>query len=61
MGGVPFSHSAFFRHSDGDLRLELMAHCQSRVSKIRRFMSSWEEFVGSCEEDPLETSPSVKF
>ncbi len=34
-GGVPFSHSAFFRPSGGDLRLELMAHYQSGVSKIR--------------------------
>jgi hypothetical protein len=36
MGGMPFLHSAFFRPSSGDLRLDLMAHCQSRVSKIRR-------------------------
>jgi hypothetical protein len=34
-GGVPFLHSVFFRPSGRDLRLELMAHCQSRVSKIR--------------------------
>jgi hypothetical protein len=33
--GVPILHSAFFRPSGGDLRFELMAHCQSRVSKIR--------------------------
>jgi hypothetical protein len=40
MGGqainVPFSHSELFRPSGGDLRLKLMAYCQSRVSKIRR-------------------------
>jgi hypothetical protein len=35
-GGVPFLHSKFFRPSGGDLRLELMAHCQSGVSNIRR-------------------------
>jgi hypothetical protein len=39
MGGltsrVPFSHSVFFRPSSKDLRLELMVHCQSGVSKIR--------------------------
>ncbi len=35
MGGVPFLHSAFLRPSGGDLRLALMAHCQSGVSKIR--------------------------
>jgi hypothetical protein len=34
-GGVPFLHSTFLRPSGGDLRLKLMAHCQSRVSKIR--------------------------
>jgi hypothetical protein len=34
-GGVPFLHSVFFRPSGGDLRLELMAHCQSGVFKIR--------------------------
>jgi hypothetical protein len=34
-GRVPFSHSAFFGPSSGDLRLELMVHCQSRVSKLR--------------------------
>jgi hypothetical protein len=34
-GGVPFSHSMFLRPSGGDLRLALMVHCQSRVSKIR--------------------------
>jgi hypothetical protein len=34
-GGVPFSYSAFFRPSGGDLRLELMAYCQSGVSKRR--------------------------
>ncbi len=60
-GGVSFSHSTFFRPSGGDLRLELMAHCQSGVSKIRRLNEPWEEFVGSCEEDPFETSPSAKF
>ncbi len=36
MGGMPFSHSVFLRPFGGDLRLELMAHCQSGVSKIRR-------------------------
>jgi hypothetical protein len=35
MGRVPFLHSMFFRPSVRDLRLELMAHCQSGVSKIR--------------------------
>jgi hypothetical protein len=35
MGGMPLSHSMFFRPSVGDLRLELMAHCQSGVSKTR--------------------------
>jgi hypothetical protein len=35
-GGVPVLHSAFFRPSGRDLRLELMAHCHSGVSKIRR-------------------------
>ncbi len=35
-GGLPFLHSAFLRTSGGDLRLALMAHCQSGVSKIRR-------------------------
>ncbi len=34
-GGVPFLHSAFFRPSGGDLRLALMVHCQSGVSKVR--------------------------
>jgi hypothetical protein len=34
-GGVPFLHFAFFRPLGGDLRLELMAYCQSGVSKIR--------------------------
>ncbi len=34
-GGVPFSHFAFFTPSGRDLRFELMAHCQSGVSKIR--------------------------
>jgi hypothetical protein len=34
-GGVPFSHSAFLRPSSGELRLELMAYCQSRVSNKR--------------------------
>jgi hypothetical protein len=34
-GGVPFSYSAFLRPSGGDLRLALMVHCQSGVSKIR--------------------------
>jgi hypothetical protein len=40
MGGrainSPFLHLEFFRPSNGDLRLELMAYCQSGVSKIRR-------------------------
>jgi hypothetical protein len=36
MGGVPILHSAFFRPSGTDLRLELMAYCQSGVSKRRR-------------------------
>jgi hypothetical protein len=35
-GGVSFSHSAFLRPSCGDLRLALMVHHQSGVSKIRR-------------------------
>ncbi len=35
-GGVSFLHSMFLRPSGGDLRLALMAHCQSGVSKIRR-------------------------
>ena len=34
-GGMPFSHSAFLKFSGGDLRLALMAHCQSGISKIR--------------------------
>jgi hypothetical protein len=34
-GGMPFLHLCVFRPSGGDLRLELMAHCQSGVSKIR--------------------------
>jgi hypothetical protein len=34
-GSVPFLHSKFFRPSGGDLRLELMVHFQSGVSKIR--------------------------
>jgi hypothetical protein len=32
---VPFLHSEFFNLSCRDLRLELMAYCQSGVSKIR--------------------------
>ncbi len=36
VGGVPFLHSVFLRPSGRDLRLALMAHCQSGVSKIRR-------------------------
>ncbi len=35
-GGVPFLHSAFFRPSGRDLRLELMTYGQSRVSNKRR-------------------------
>jgi hypothetical protein len=34
-GGMPFSHLAFFRPSGGDLRLELMAYCQSGISNKR--------------------------
>jgi hypothetical protein len=36
MGNVPFLHSVSFNTSCGDLRLKLMAPCQSGVSKIRR-------------------------
>ncbi len=54
-GGVPFLHSAFFRSYGGDLRLELMACCQSRVSKIRLLKGLWEGLIGSCKEDPLVT------
>ncbi len=35
MGGMPFLYLVFFRPSRGDLRLELMAYCQSGVSNKR--------------------------
>ncbi len=36
MSGMPFSYSAFLRPSGRNLRLELMAYCQSGVSNKRR-------------------------
>ncbi len=64
MGGrtdkVPFSNSKFFNPSGGDLRLELMAPCQSRVSKIRHLNT---DLGGTCKipkEDTWETSLTAK-
>ncbi len=51
-GGLPFLHSAFFRPSGRDLRLELMAHCQSGVSKIRRL----NELLGGVRRIPQRGS-----
>ncbi len=50
--GMPFLHSAFLRPYGGDLRLALMAHCQSGVSKIRRL----DELLGGVRRIPRRGS-----
>jgi hypothetical protein len=51
-GSVPFLHSVFLRPSSGDLRLGLMAHCQSGVSKIRHL----NELLGGVRRIPQRRS-----
>jgi hypothetical protein len=44
-GGVPFLHSAFLRPYGRDLRVVLIANCQSRVFNKRRLK---ELLGGTC-------------